>query len=313
MTPPAEEVDEEAEESDAGEEKSFAELLGPECVIKRVDKDKNVLSNAKPEEMERELRTRASAQKRLGACAEHVRHMSRVEKLRWAIDLKDKANEFYAANNFEEAARLYSDCLVALDLDGSEEEVREVAVKLQLPVCTNLAACMIESGKYARCVEICDIALGVDSECAKALYRRGLARYRTGDHAGARPDFESALRSVRASREGQGEGAGRAAGVGDAEAEARSLADLERRVTVYLGHIRRHLAQEKQACQRMFDSGPLYQDRPDPVEPPVDPADVDDSDEAIDAALARARGDWFRCTWRGCGRRRPPTGKAKTS
>lgn len=311
MTLSVEEVDEEAEEGDAVDEKSFAELLGPQCVIKRVDKDKNVLGNAKPEEMERELRTRASAQKRLGACAEHVRHMSRVEKLRWAIDLKDKANEFYAANNFEEAARLYSDCLVALDLDGSEEEVREVAVRLQLPVCTNLAACMIESGKYARCVEICDIALGVDSECAKALYRRGLARYRTGDHAGARPDFESALRSVRASRESQGEGAG--SPDAEAEAEAKSLADLQRRLTVYLGSIHRHLAQEKQACQRMFDSGPLYEDRPDPVEPPVDHSDVDDSDEAIDAALAHARGDWFRCTWRGCCRRRPPAGKTKAS
>ncbi|CAK0814512.1 unnamed protein product [Prorocentrum cordatum] len=116
-----------------------------------------------------------------------------------------------------------------------------------------------------------------------------------------------ALRSVRASREDpSGEGAG-------GEAEARSLADLERRAAVYLGHIRRQLAQEKQACQRMFDSGPLYEDRPDPVEPPVDPADIDDSDEAIDAALARARGDWFRCAWRGCCRRRPPAEKAKVS
>ncbi|CAE7322261.1 unnamed protein product [Symbiodinium pilosum] len=48
-----------------------------------------------------------------------------------------------------QAARLYNDCLVALDFDGKEHETAEVVAKLQLPVCTNLAACLIESGPQA--------------------------------------------------------------------------------------------------------------------------------------------------------------------
>jgi len=88
-------------------------------VIKRVDKDKNVLSTAQPEDMQEEMMTKAAAQKRLGACADHVQNMNRQEKLAWALDLKDRANELYFANSFEEASKLYNDCLVALDFDGT--------------------------------------------------------------------------------------------------------------------------------------------------------------------------------------------------
>merc|ERR1712062_714598 len=98
----------------------------------------------------------------------------------------------YYANNFEDAAKLYNDCLCAMDLTGSAAENAEVAAKLQLPVCTNLAACMIELSRYHRCMEICNMALAVDPNCIKALYRRALALYRLNDYANARPDFEKA-------------------------------------------------------------------------------------------------------------------------
>lgn len=271
---------------------SFRDLLGPGCVVKRVDKDQRVLCHAKPEEMQEELLTRAAAQKRIGACADYVKDMARSDKLQWALELKEQANEFYSASDFEEAARLYNDCLVALDLDGTEEENSEVANKLQLPVCTNLAACMIEMGRYARCVEICDIALSVDPCCAKALYRRGLARYRTGEHRLALPDLEAALAEIRRQRE-----------LGPAGEEG-VRSDLERRILVYLGHIRRFSSQEKARCQRIFaeERQGLYADRPEPGRHPT----VDDSDEAIEAALAARRGTWCPCC-------RRSAGKAKTS
>jgi len=259
---------------------SFRDLLGPDCVIRRVDKDKKYLCTAKPEEMQTELMSRASTQKRLGACAEHVKDMKRDEKLRWAIELKDQANQFYNNQNFEEAARLYNDCLVALDLDGDPDENREVQLKLQLPVCTNLAACTIEMGRYQNCIEICDIAIGVDPKCAKALYRRGLAHYRLGDHISARPDFEAALTEARAAREEYGE-------------EPRALDDLIRRVTVYLGNIRQYSHKERERCQKMWTKT-MYDDRPNPKEA-VPALVVDDSDEAIEAALSEARGDWNCC------------------
>lgn len=303
------EINDGEDDEDAGgeqaEQVNFADLLGPECVIRRVDKDKKFLCNAKPEEMQKELMSRASTQKRLGACAEHVKNMDRDEKLRWAIGLKDQANQFYNNLHFEEAARLYSDCLVALDFEGDEEQNKEVATKLQLPVCTNLAACTIEMGKYERCIEICDIALGVDPKCAKALYRRGLSYYRLGDHMTARPDFEAALHEGKKRMEEQEYGE-----------EPRALEDLIRRVSVYLGNIRQYSRKERERCQQMWTKDgaktEIYADRPGAKteeEIQANAWTVDDSDEAIEQALAEARGDWNCCS---CCRRRRSNVSAKS-
>ena len=242
--------------------------------------------------------------------------MDRREKLRFGLGLKDQANELYHAGGFAEAAKLYGDCLVALDLGGIPEERLEVQTKLQLPVCTNLAACMIEMANYLRCIEICNVALSVDAHSCKALFRRGLARYRLGDHHAARADFEAALASLPSA---QAAAAARRRGPGEAkdtegatpEEEKRGLDDLERRVHVYLGHIRRFSQQERMACKKMFEEkGSLYAEKPGAKEEAEDedePFEVDDSDEAIDAALARARGDWnLRC----CRRRQEAKAKS---
>lgn len=283
MAPETREVeDNEDEEEVAGDDpnRPWSDFLGPECVIKRMGADQKILGNANPEEMQREVMARAEAQKRMGACAEYVKDMSREEKLQWALEVKAEANQLYQANKFHEAAKMYNDCLVAMDLEGTAEQNAEVATKLQLPVCTNLAACMIETGSYRRCIEICNIALSVEPNSAKALYRRGLAFYRLNDFLSARPDFEEALKSLSEQLESK-------------PLEA-SLLDLEKRIVVYLNHIRRFRQKEKAACQRMFDA-PLYADRPDA---PAPGEVVDDSDEAIDAALGNLQGSWWCCSRR---------------
>lgn len=247
-----------------------------------------MLCSAKPEEMQEEMMTKAAAQKRLGACADHVKDMPREDKLAWALEVKNRANSLYLANSFQDAAKLYNDCLVALDLDGTDAENREVQEKLQLPVCTNLAACMIEMNQCHRCIEICDMAIEVDELSAKANYRRGLAHYRLGNHKKARPSFEVALKSIEEKRKD----------LGTTEIDSdKSLADLKKRVVLYLSNIHTFNRNEKQACKRMFDDEHtgLYEDRPAPL-PEEEP--IDDSDEALEAAVARARGDWRCCPCR---------------
>eukprot|EP00931_Biecheleriopsis_adriatica_P070927 TRINITY_DN44765_c0_g1_i1.p1 TRINITY_DN44765_c0_g1~~TRINITY_DN44765_c0_g1_i1.p1 ORF type:complete len:343 (+),score=80.85 TRINITY_DN44765_c0_g1_i1:43-1029(+) len=284
---------------------NFAELLGPDCVIKRVDKNQKVIGHAKPEEMKHELMSRASTQKRIGACAEHVKEMSWEDKLKWALDLKDKANELYSASNFEDAARLYNDCLVALDLDGSPEKVHEVKTKLQLPVCTNLAACLIEMGKYETCVEMCSIALGVDAKSSKAMFRRGLSYFRLGNYRLARQDLEATLRAIsewKESSSSQGEAISSSASstCAGSDAEATAMVDLERRARHYLLHIQRFGQQERANCKKMFDRRAdethLYDDRPGAKEAESEEdVEVDDSDEAIEAKLRELKGSGLCC------------------
>lgn len=271
---------------------SFKDLLGDGCEIKRVDKDKKVLGSVRPEDMQREVETSAATQKRLGGLAEAIKDMNRQEKLDWALQVKELGNAKYVERQFDEAAKLYNDCLVALDLEGTEQECERTRQELQLPVCTNLAACMIESGQYRRCEEICDLALAVDPRCAKALFRRGLARYRLGSHARARADLEAASEAAQAQRSPGGE----------ESAASRSTADIVRRAALYVAEIRRLEAREKASCRRMFETegDGIYADRPGVV-PEEDDTVVDDSDEAIEAALRRHDPVGWQC----CCRRRP--------
>merc|ERR1712173_283169 len=103
-----------------------------------------------------------------------------------------------------------------------------------------------------------------------------------GDHCAAKPDFEAALKVVREMTDAPSEE--------EADLDSQKLADLERRIVIYLNYIRRYGAQEKQACKRMFDQEKdgIYKDQPDIPEPVKH---IDDSDDALDEAIARARGD----------------------
>lgn len=271
------------------EELAIRKILGPDCVIKRISKDGKFIRGAQPEEMQKEMMSAAEMQQRMSACVEHVRGMNREQKLNWALKVKNDANRLYYKNEFDEAANLYNECLVALDFDGSEEDRAENNSKLLLPVCTNLAACMIEKGCYERCIEICNMALRADPTCVKALFRSGLSYYRLGDFDSARPKFVSAQREVLVQRPLCTRGA-----------EEIVLDDLAKRIDVYLKCMRLQSKEEREQCMKMFEQA-IYQDMPLPGTYTRGPCNnqpkIDDSDAMIDELLARHRG---RC----CGRSR---------
>lgn len=267
---------------------SFAELLG-NCDIKRVDKDRNVIGNARPEDFEREVHTH----KRIGTVAEMVKDMSRTEKMTWALDLKDRANEQYRSRNFKEAAKFYADALVAMDFGTTEEERRETQQQLQLPVCTNLAACFLEQGEYGRCIDICDRALEVDPDSVKSLYRRGVARFRRVEPDEAWVDFTKAKKLL--------------------DVQEKPDEDLRRRIGVYMSQIQAIRRRQKEIHGRMFKAEAGIDDNKADVKEgeEVEEPEVDDTDEAIDRALQSsvAQLSWGPCC---CCRRRAPQGRPKT-
>jgi len=204
--------------------------------------------------------------------AEEVQGKTRRDKMDWALQLKDHANSLYHNQKFREAAKVYTDCLVALDFGETEEESRETQVMLQLPVTTNLAACMIEQGSYARCIELCNIAVGIDPRCVRALYRRGVAHYRRHEHEEARADFESAQQSMKCFPASSG-------------SEQTAYDDMDRRMTVYLNYIRRKKAEHKQMFAKAFQAS-HYDDKPD-WQQKMDPSPLpSDSDEDLEPPAA---------------------------
>lgn len=256
---------------------SIADILshcpvdGARVELKRVDKDRNVIGDSSAQEFGVEV----ERCQRMKIMAGEVQGKSRADKMDWALQLKDHANSLYHDQKFKDAAKVYTDCLVALDFGETEEEARETQLKLQLPVTTNLAACMIEQGSYSRCIELCNIALGIDPCCIRALYRRGVAHYRRQEHDESRRDFEAALAAMVQA---------------PSENEQTANDDMMRRMTVYLSYIRRKREEHKLMFARAFTAS-HYVDKPDWTEPPELPPLPSDSDDDLEPP---ARG-FFSC------------------
>lgn len=122
-----------------------------------------------------------------------LRNMSLQEKLSCCRQLKEKGNAHYAAGEHLEAISCYEQGLMALDFGSSREQETDVQNRLLLPLLLNLAACLLKLRHHAKASAVCDIALRVDPECLKALYRRALAQKELGNLDKAKVDFRKIL------------------------------------------------------------------------------------------------------------------------
>jgi len=125
------------------------------------------------------------------------------EKIKISEGIKDEGNKLYAkgswsdaVDKYEEAATLvhycYStdpgwrknnrgiddDVLVLVEDIGSNDEEAKQQIKLRMTCALNLAACKQKLEKYEEAVVACDVALELDPDNVKALYRRAEARIR---------------------------------------------------------------------------------------------------------------------------------------
>lgn len=254
------------------------------CEIKRCDENKNVVGDANPDEFGKQV----EQTQRHGAIAKELSTYTPQEKMDWAIRVKDKANECYYKRQIKEATEFYVDALIALDL--SDESVKDkMRTEVQLPVTTNLAACMLESGRNLRCAELANVAIGIDPTNYVAWMRKATAHFRLSDYDDALHDFKKALELLDDAQSTQAQ-----------------------RMMLYVNKIRRFLIKEKQSFRRTFKElkiRELYDDRDD-WKPTLkkEKIEVDDSDEAIAKLLEKYRPliwtkwfqSWGRCLKNAC-------------
>ncbi|KAG0004348.1 hypothetical protein BGZ80_002768 [Entomortierella chlamydospora] len=74
--------------------------------------------------------------------------------------------------------------------EASEHQKNEIKTNLAI-IYSNMAACHLKNGKYARAIEVCNSALKNDPDNVKAKFRRGQAKAADGNLAGAEADFLS--------------------------------------------------------------------------------------------------------------------------
>jgi len=188
---------------------------GASVQYKRRSEDGSVVFDTDEKDMER-----ADFQLKMAQLARMVEHLPRKEKLAFSTQMRQKGNLKYAEKVFEEAEELYMQSLVGLDFGGGDDSsLAEARTAVQVPVLCNLAACALHTRKFLRCVLLCDIAIGLETETAnkeqseaggeeaatpptpppvvspvlwKAHSRKGAAQLELGDFSEARASLREA-------------------------------------------------------------------------------------------------------------------------
>jgi FKBP-type peptidyl-prolyl cis-trans isomerase/tetratricopeptide (TPR) repeat protein len=105
-------------------------------------------------------------------------HAVEEEKIAVAEKKKAMGNKSFKTGKLVRALRRYGGAKAMLAGDGKnqDEEQKAKAKAIQVAVLTNSAICHTKLGDNAAAVISCDHALMIDSECVKALFRRGAIR-----------------------------------------------------------------------------------------------------------------------------------------
>ena len=111
--------------------------------------------------------------------------MSLEEKLKKATELKEEGNTFFKTKSNEDAATKYREGLDVLKKSKQETDAKPLLLSLNL----NLAAALIKTETWSEVLKHANQALEFDKENLKALYRRGVARFRSGELQAAKEDL----------------------------------------------------------------------------------------------------------------------------
>ena len=158
-------------------------------------------TEAKEKEMEEEAK-KAQLERNSGEeNGEEDDHDNRrlPKKRRMEIVMKNKAeaNELFSDGNYKFAAARYTKALThcAKFVDLSPEDIQEVnGIKLSLNL--NLALAYVKLGNQDQALRVCNEALAIDENSAKALYRRASIFYEKRKFDDAKKDIKKAIAIV---------------------------------------------------------------------------------------------------------------------
>ncbi|CAM9476852.1 unnamed protein product [Pylaiella littoralis] len=126
-----------------------------------------------------------------------TRKLPKPERMRLVAKNKEEGTELFKGQNYRQAGARYSKALThaAKMFDLSSEEQTEVHA-VQLSLYLNLAQCYLKLQSWDQAVNNCTLALKIDAESSKALYRRAYARFAKKDYDNAKVDLDQAQKSA---------------------------------------------------------------------------------------------------------------------
>jgi hypothetical protein len=151
--------------------------------------DDGVLRDAKQNELA-SLGTKATVASTAGL----LKKLTPEEKLAWAIETKNEANEMYKQKMFQEAMGKYVESLAGSDFGDKEPNSSNKGNvdSLVVPVLCNLAACCLQVEEWGKAVSFGDQAVLLRPQCSKAHLRKGIGLMHLGEHELALDCYELA-------------------------------------------------------------------------------------------------------------------------
>ncbi|KAK2526667.1 hypothetical protein Q9233_008437 [Columba guinea] len=120
--------------------------------------------------------------------------MDTKEKLEQAAIVKQKGTMYFKEGKYLQAVIQYGKIVSWLEMEyGLSEKESKASDSFLLAAFLNLAMCYLKLREYAKAVECCDKALGLDQDNEKGLYRRGEARLLMNEFELAKCDFQRVL------------------------------------------------------------------------------------------------------------------------
>jgi len=204
-----------------GKEKS-----GMSCQIKRKLPDGSLI------DADSKQLNSLSTKSRLAYAAQNLKDMPEEEKLKWAIEMKNYANEMYAKGSVQDAMEKYVEALSASNFgkktkdsdksdgigadakmesndttdDIDDAEIDDIVAfdcdeqeslgnvdSLIIPCLCNLAACCIQLKHFSKALKFSAAALELRPYCGKALMRSGMALVQCAEYSRAVAMLEKAL------------------------------------------------------------------------------------------------------------------------
>ena len=123
-----------------------------------------------------------------------LKKLSPAEKLSWAIETKNEANELYKIHDFSGAMGKYVESLAGSDFGDKEpgSTNKGNVDTLIVPVLCNLAACSIQVKEWGKAVSFGEQAVLLRPNCCKAHLRKGIGLMHLGEHELALASFAKA-------------------------------------------------------------------------------------------------------------------------
>ncbi|CAM9371412.1 unnamed protein product [Laminaria digitata] len=125
-----------------------------------------------------------------------TRKLPKPERMRLVSKNKEEGTELFKGQNYRAAGARYSKALThsAKMFDLSADEQKEVHA-VQLSLYLNLAQCYLKLQSWDQAVNNCTLALKIDPDSSKALYRRAYAGFAKKDYDRAKADLLTAQKN----------------------------------------------------------------------------------------------------------------------